>query len=41
MSAMDSGLIAGLTGAAGLVFTARITEGAPACRAVILHGASR
>ena len=35
MSAMDSGLISGLTGADGLVFTARLTEGAPACRASI------
>lgn len=38
MSAMDSGLIAGLTGATGLSFTARITQGAPACRALVLHG---
>jgi hypothetical protein len=38
---MDSGLIAGLTGAAGIRFTDRITEGAPACRAVVLHGAAR
>lgn len=37
MSSMDSGLIAGLTGADGLRFTARLTEGAPACRARILH----
>jgi len=37
MSAMDSGLIAGLTGAAGLRFTERLTEGAPACRALVLH----
>jgi hypothetical protein len=37
MSAMDSGLIAGLTGAAGLRFIERLTEGAPACRAVVLH----
>jgi hypothetical protein len=37
MSSMDSGLIAGLTGADGLRFTARITEGAPACRALVLH----
>jgi hypothetical protein len=37
MSAMDSGLIAGLTGAAGLRFTERLTEGASACRAVVLH----
>ena len=37
MSSMDSGLIAGLTGAEGLRFTARLTEGAPACRARILH----
>jgi hypothetical protein len=34
---MDSGLIAGLTGAAGLRFTQRITEGAPACRALVVH----
>ncbi|MGH2640173.1 MAG: hypothetical protein ACRDGO_00580 [Actinomycetota bacterium] len=37
MSAVDSGLIAGLTGAAGLRFTERLTEGAPACRALVLH----
>lgn len=37
MSAMDSGLIAGLTGAEGMRFTARLTEGAPACRALVLH----
>jgi hypothetical protein len=37
MSAMDSGLIAGLTDAAGLRFTDRLTEGAPVCRAVVLH----
>ena len=37
MSSMDSGLIAGLTGARGLRFTERITEGAAACRAFVLH----
>jgi hypothetical protein len=37
MSAVDSGLIAGLTGAAGLRFTERLTEGAPACRALLLQ----
>ena len=37
MSSMDSGLIAGLTGASGLRFTERITEGAVACRALVLH----
>ena len=37
MSSMDSGLIAGLTGAAGLRFIARLTEGAALCRARILH----
>jgi hypothetical protein len=37
MSAMDSGLIAGLTGTAGLRFIERLTEGAPACRALVLH----
>lgn len=37
MSAMDSGLIAGLTGSAGLRFTQRLTEGAPACRASVVH----
>jgi hypothetical protein len=36
MSSMDSGLIAGLTGAGGLRFTERITEGAAACRALVL-----
>jgi hypothetical protein len=40
VSAMDSGLIAGLTGADGLRFTARLTEGAPACRARVLHAGS-
>jgi len=38
MSSMDSGLIAGLTGARGLRFTERITEGAAACHALVLHG---
>ena len=37
MSSMDSGLIAGLTGARGLRFTERITEGAAACHALVLH----
>lgn len=37
MSSMDSGLIAGLTGSDGLRFTERITEGAVACRALVLH----
>lgn len=37
MSSMDSGLIAGLTGARGLRFTERITEGAATCHAVVLH----
>jgi hypothetical protein len=37
MSSMDSGLIAGLTGANGLRFTERLTEGAVACRASVLH----
>jgi hypothetical protein len=37
MSSMDSGLIAGLTGTHGLRFTERITEGAVACRALVLH----
>lgn len=37
MSSMDSGLIAGLTGARGLRFTDRITEGAAACHALVLH----
>jgi hypothetical protein len=41
MSSMDSGLIAGLTGADGLSFTERITEGATACRALVLHGGGR
>jgi hypothetical protein len=36
MSSMDSGLIAGLTDAGGLRFTERITEGASACRALLL-----
>jgi len=36
MSSMDSGLIAGLTNAGGLRFTERITEGASACRALVL-----
>ncbi len=33
MSAMDHGLLAGLANGGELVFTARITEGAPCCRA--------
>ena len=33
MSAMDRGLLAGLAGGGELAFTARITEGAPCCRA--------
>jgi hypothetical protein len=33
MSAMDRGLLAGLAGGGELVFTARITEGRPCCRA--------
>ena len=37
MSSMDSGLISGLTGADGVRFTARLTEGATMCRARILH----
>lgn len=37
MSSMDSGLISGLTDADRLRFTARLTEGAPACRARLLH----
>lgn len=38
LSSMDSGLVAGLTGARGLRFTERITEGAAACHALVLHG---
>jgi hypothetical protein len=37
MSSMDSGLIAGLTGAGGLRFTERITDGAAACRAFVIR----
>ena len=37
LSAMDSGLIAGLTGTEGLLFSARKTEGSPMCRARVLH----
>lgn len=37
MSSMDSGLIVGLTGALGMRFTQRLTDAAPACRAVILQ----
>jgi len=33
MSAMDRGLLAGLSGRGELTFTARITEGQPCCRA--------
>jgi hypothetical protein len=33
MSAMDRGLLAGLSGGGVLTFSARITEGAPCCRA--------
>jgi hypothetical protein len=33
MSALDEGLFAGLSGGGSLEFSARITEGRPACRA--------
>jgi hypothetical protein len=33
MSALDAGLLAGLSGGSRLVFTERITEGYPWCRA--------
>jgi hypothetical protein len=33
MSAMDKGLLSGLSAGGALVFTARITEGQPSCRA--------
>lgn len=35
MSALDAGLFAGLTGGRTLTFTTRITEGAPACLAIL------
>jgi hypothetical protein len=39
MSAMDKGLLAGLSAGGTLTFTARITEGQPCCRARLeLHG---
>ena len=40
MSAMDRGLLAGLAGAGDLVFTQRITEGQPCCRAHFILAAS-
>jgi hypothetical protein len=38
VSALDRGLIAGLTGGGELEFRQRITEGAPACRACVNGG---
>jgi len=35
MGSLDSGLLAGLTGGAGMTFTRRITEGAPQCQGVV------
>ena len=40
MSAMDRGLLAGLAGAGDLVFTQRITEGRPCCRAQFMLAAN-
>ena len=37
VSALDSGMIAGLAGEGDLTFSARITEGAPCCRACFRH----
>ena len=39
VSALDAGICRGLTGGTTLVFTARITEGAPACRARLVGSA--
>ncbi len=36
ISALDAGIVAGLTGGTTLVFTERITAGAPACRARLI-----
>jgi hypothetical protein len=36
MSSLDAGLFAGLTGGGRLTFTRRITEGAPACTAILM-----
>jgi hypothetical protein len=41
MSALDAGLLAGLSGGDRLRFTARITEGAPACLATLTTGEAR
>ncbi len=38
VSALDAGVVAGLTGVRTLVFTARLTEGAPQCRARLVGG---
>ena len=41
MSALDAGLLAGLSGGDRLRFTARITEGAPTCLATLTTGEAR
>jgi hypothetical protein len=38
VSALDRGLLAGLTGGGELSFSERLTEGAPACRAYVTGG---
>lgn len=40
MSALDAGVVAGLSGGAQLVFTERITEGSDCCRACLVHCAA-
>jgi hypothetical protein len=39
VSALDAGIVSGLTGGTAMIFTARITEGAPACRARLVKSA--
>jgi hypothetical protein len=39
ISALDAGIVSGLTAGTAVVFTERITEGAPACRARLTGGA--
>jgi len=41
VSALDAGLAEGIAGGAALAFTARLTEGAPCCRARLSWGSSR
>jgi hypothetical protein len=41
ISALDAGLVSGLTGGSTLVFSERITEGASCCRATLIAAAER